>query len=98
MGYDFMFMSVPAKGPFPLRFDDMLDTPGALPWRRFRDWLLEAGGRVNMRENRIWVEYPNGGAICFDGDENCIYLDTHAHWVHVLGAYRKLKSLDPDAC
>ena len=97
MGYDFMFMSLRAKGPFPLG-DDAVPQTRPLPWHEFRDWLLATGGRVNGGDNRIWVEYPGEGSICFTGDEQCIYLDTHAEWTHVLRAYRKLKSLDPDAC
>src|SRR5258708_2393264 len=98
MGYDFMFISLPEKGSFPLRIEDAPPSLGALPWPPFRDWLLAMGGRVNGADNCIWVDYSNEGSICFTGDEQCISLDTHAEWAQVLRAFQKLKSLDPDAC
>jgi len=69
---------------------------GKLPWHRFREWLIQIGGRQNGRENCIWVDYPNEQSICFTGNDQSVSLDVHADWVHVYRAFKKLLSISSD--
>jgi hypothetical protein len=101
MGYDFIFMSLrdAEQKKFPLEFSDVTDADrgDALPWSKFRQWLLNQGGRQNGGENSIWVNYPDEGSINFNGGPLSIYVDTHASWDHVLSAYLVLKSFHANA-
>src|SRR5918999_1119303 len=98
MGYDFTFVCLqPRPDSFPFEPPDMIDK-WIQPLRKARELESQIRARGDFRPNGkgYWWDALDGGSLDVCIYENAVYVDTHAHWQHVLDLYSFLCAAEPE--